>query len=146
MFRERLYGAARDGPEGHPMSAVNDIFVAEGWDRPADFRLRKERLGPDGAAITVAGELDIATAPELRARLDAAINGGARRLVLDLTDVTFMDSVAMAAILNARTRLGDAGRLAVVIPSDSYTRLVFEIAGLPPCLDLYETRDEAIAA
>jgi hypothetical protein len=34
----------------------------------------------------------------------------------------------------------------VVIPSGSYTRLVVEIAGLPRCLDLFETRADALAA
>jgi hypothetical protein len=56
-----------------------------------------------------------------------------------------MDSVALAAILHARARLAADGLVAVAIPRDSYTRLVFEIAGLPQCLDLFETRDEALA-
>ena len=128
------------------MTAVNDIFVADGWDGPDEFQLRKDLMGPDGAILTAGGELDIATAPELRGQLDAAIDAGARRLVLDLTDVTFMDSVAIAAILHARRRLGDDGRLAVTIPTGSYPRLVFEIAGLPRCLDLFETREDALAA
>ena len=129
------------------MTAVDDtIFLIDGWDAPAEFRLRAERLDPESVLVTVAGELDIATVPQLRERLDAAVDAGATRVVLDLTDVSFMDSVAMAAIIHARTRLGDAGRLVVAIPSESYTRLVFEIAGLPRCLDLFETRAEAVAA
>ena len=76
--------------------------------------------------------------------MTAAIARGATGLVVDLHSVTFMDSVAMAAILHARTQLGEGGRLAVVLGADSYTQLVFEIAGLPRCLDLFETRDEAV--
>jgi anti-anti-sigma factor len=108
------------------------------------FELAEEPLGASATCVTVSGELDIATAPELRDRLTAAIDRGVTGLVLDLRHVTFMDSVAMAAIIHARTQLGDRGRLAVVLGPESYTELVFEIAGLPRCLDLFETRDEAV--
>ena len=87
----------------------------------------------------------MATAPALRERMSAAIEGGVRRLVIDLRPLDFLDSVAVAAMLQARRRLGDAGRLAVVIDPDSYIRMVFEIAGLPQCLDVVETRDAALA-
>jgi anti-anti-sigma factor len=127
------------------MSASVQSTVVRGWDQPDDFEVEEEPLEPAGVLLTVAGELDIATAPELRKRLVSAIDAGARRLVIDLCPVSFMDSVAMAAILHARTRLADEGRMAIVLPCDSYTRLVFEIAGLPRCLDLFETRAEALA-
>ena len=126
------------------MSASEQLTVVGRWDQPDDFHVAEERLEPAGVVLTVSGELDMATAPELRARLANAIEAGARRLVIDLCPVSFMDSVAMAAIIHARTQLRD-GRMAIVLPSDSYTRLVFEIAGLPRCLDLFETREEAIA-
>jgi anti-sigma B factor antagonist len=109
------------------------------------FEMAEERLGPRTTLLDVAGELDIATAPELRDRLTTVVERGATGIVVDLRDVTFMDSVAMAAILHARTQLGDKGRMAVVLGAESYTRLVFEIAGLPRCLALFEARDEAVA-
>ena len=110
-----------------------------------DFRLTEEPLDSSGVVLTATGELDIATAPVIRERLNALIADGARRLVLDMRPVSFMDSVALAAILHGRSQLGDRGRMAIVIARDSYPRLVFEIAGLPPSLDLFETREAAIA-
>jgi anti-sigma B factor antagonist len=124
------------------MSAVNESIFVDGWDRPPAFYVLEAPLERDGVVLTVHGELDIATAPAFRERLDAAIDAGAKRLVLDLSPVAFMDSVAIAAILHTRSRLGD-GPLAVVIPQGSYTRLVFEIAGLPRCLDVFETLADA---
>jgi anti-sigma B factor antagonist len=125
------------------LSSALDIFVDD-WDRPPAFQLNEEQLASGALALSAAGELDMATAPALRQRLDAAVDAGARNIVLDLTEVSFIDSVAMAAIIHARSRLGDAGRLAVVIPSGSYTRLVLEIAGLPRCLELFETSEQAL--
>ena len=127
------------------MSTPDQTTVTPEWDQPEAFRLLEEPIDGVGAAFTVSGELDIATAPDLRKRLTRAIERGARGLVVDLSAVSFMDSVAMAAIIHARTQLPDAGRMAIVLDEDSYPRLVFEIAGLPRCLDLFETREQALA-
>ena len=123
---------------------LSDSILGAMSDDWSTFEMAEERLGASGTLLAVSGELDIATAPELRDRLTAAIAAGATGVVVDLRDVTFMDSVAMAAILHARTQLGKKGRLAVVLGAESYTQLVFEIAGLPRCLELFETRAAAI--
>lgn len=125
------------------MSRLDSILGAMPDDWSA-FELAEEPLGATGIYLTVAGELDIATAPDLRDRLMAAIKRGVTGVVVDLREVTFMDSVAMAAILHARTQLGGRGRFAIVLGADSYTQLVFEIAGLPRCLTLFETPEQAI--
>jgi len=125
------------------MSRMDTILGAMPDDWSA-FELAEEPLGASATCVTVSGELNIATAPDLRDRLTAAIDRGLTGLVLDLRNVTFMDSVAMATIIHVRTQLGGRGRLAVVLDAESYTQLVFEIAGLPRCLDLFETRDEAV--
>jgi anti-anti-sigma factor len=119
------------------MSAMTDVADS--------FELTDEPLVPSGRVLTVAGELDIATAPELRAHLDAAIDGGTSRLVVDLRPLSFLDSVALATLLRARRRLGDDGMMAVVAAPDSYVRLILEVAGMPHCLDVFETREHAIA-
>ena len=108
-------------------------------------RLDEESLDPSGLLLTVSGELHLATAPELRARLTAAIDAGVNRLVIDLRPLSFLDSVALAALLHARKSLGDAGRMAVVVAPGSYTRLIFEVAGMPRCVDVFETREHAVA-
>jgi anti-sigma B factor antagonist len=123
----------------------SDQVVGATVEETGGFMVSATTFEPSGVLLTVSGELDIATAPLLRERLSAAIGGGVRRLVLDLCPVSFMDSVAVAAILHARRDLGEGGRMAVATAPESYPRLVFEIAGLPACLDLFETPGAAIA-
>ena len=65
--------------------------------------------------------------------------------MIDLRPLFFLDSVAVATLLRVAGQLGDDGRLAVVVDPDSYIRMVFEIAGLPQCLDVVETRDAGLA-
>ena len=111
---------------------------------PSALCMTEESLEPYGVVLTVGGELDIATAPELRTRLNAAVDAGTSRLVIDLRPLSFLDSVAMATLLQARRRLGESGRMAVVVAADSYVRLIFEVAGMPQCVDVFETREQAV--
>jgi anti-sigma B factor antagonist len=112
---------------------------------PGAFDVTEEQLFPSGVVLAVSGELDMATAPELRERLDAALEAGVRRIVVDLQELTFLDSIALAMLLHASRRLGDEGRMAVVVAPDSYVRLIFEVAGIPHCVDVVESRAQAIA-
>jgi anti-sigma B factor antagonist len=112
---------------------------------PGAFDVTEEQLFPSGVVLAVSGELDMATAPELRERLDAALEAGVRRIVVDLQELTFLDSIALAMLLHASRRLGDEGRMAVVVAPDSYVRLIFEVAGMPHCVDVVESRAQAIA-
>jgi anti-sigma B factor antagonist len=95
--------------------------------------------------IAPEGELDVATAPRLREQLSEAIDAGADRLVVDLREVTFIDSVALAVLLQAHRRV-EPGHMAVVIAEDSYARLIFDVAGVSHALPLVATPDEALAA
>jgi anti-sigma B factor antagonist len=108
------------------------------------IELTEETFDPSGLVLTVSGELDVATAPTLRERLEAAIEAGTHRLVIDLTAISFLDSVALATIVHAKQRLPEDGRMALAIDPSSYVMLVFESTGLPKVLDLVDTRVQAI--
>jgi anti-sigma B factor antagonist len=109
------------------------------------FAILDAPLGEAGVVVEVRGELDIATAPLLRAHLTAVVESGPGLLVVDLTRVDFLDSITLAVLLSTRKALGDAGRMAVVVEPDSYTRLIFDIAGVDQWLHVVATRDDAIA-
>ena len=125
------------------MSSSEPVIAAIPEEWPP-FDLSEAPLA-NGVVLTVTGELDLETAPELRRRLTAIVLDGATGVVVDLRRVTFMDSIGLAAVLHARTRLAREGRLALVVAPDSYAQLVLEIAGLPPTLARFETRADAIA-
>ena len=111
---------------------------------PHGIELTEETFDPSGLVLSVRGELDIATTPALREHLEAAIEDGKHRIVIDLTAVSFLDSVALATIMHTKQRLPEDGKLALVVEPSSYVMLVFESAGLPKVLDLVETRAQAI--
>jgi anti-anti-sigma factor len=94
-------------------------------------------LGPDvcvsdGAAlVTLAGELDLSTAEELREQLAHPEVLSARAVRVDLSRVSFLDSVIIGVIVTACKRVRAAGSsFSVVCDREGIARNVFEIDGL----------------
>jgi len=110
----------------HPFSPASR---AELIRRLGTLTLRSERDG-DTHAITVSGELDLASAPDLEAELQAVEASDARTIMLDLAGLDFIDSTGLRLLLNAHARSrADSDRLVLLRPADGVFR-VFEIAGL----------------
>jgi anti-sigma B factor antagonist len=78
--------------------------------RPPDVHAIEARDAPPGfAVLALAGEFDVAAAPALRERLAAVSAAGARGVVLDMAEVTFVDSSALRELLRAEAALAAAG-------------------------------------
>ena len=120
------------------------VHVTSTSGEPRGIQLTEETFEPSGLVVTVSGELDVATAPALRDHLEAAIEAGMHRLVIDLCAISFLDSVALAAIVHAKQRLPEEGRMALAIDPSSYVMQVFESTGVTQVLELVETRAQAI--
>ena len=98
-------------------------------DLEQPLRITSGREG-DVAVLTLAGELDPHTAPALAEELDDAIGGGATTVVLQLAELSFIDSSGLRVVISAHRRLDEAGgRLVLRTPSDTVRRLL-EITGL----------------
>jgi anti-sigma B factor antagonist len=106
-----------------------------------------EDSSPDLAILAVGGEVDYEVSPQLKAHLMRAIKAGTRRLVLDLSDVTFIDSTAIGVLAGAVEKLDEAGSgsLAVVSTHEKVMQ-IFEITGLDSVITVHPTREEALAA
>jgi len=97
-----------------------------------------EATGPaKEPTLRVRGEIDVATAPQLRAALNTLVDGGAHRISLDLAAVRFVDSAGLGVLVGALRKLEDrnGGRLRVDNVQDG-VRKVFEITGLGPMFGL----------
>jgi anti-anti-sigma factor len=93
--------------------------------------------------LGAAGEIDLITAHRLEAAADDALDKGARDLWIDLSDVEFIDSSGIHALLQIRGRVEALNRrLAVICPLGPIRR-AFELTGLDEALPLYASRDEA---
>lgn len=98
--------------------------------------------------VTLRGELDAHDAPALRTMFSEAVEGAPAepRVVLDLAQVTFLDSTALGCIVGLLRRVGEAeGELRVVLPGAPTVR-IFEITGLDAIFRTYPTRAAALEA
>jgi len=72
------------------------------------------RLEPSALTVVLHGELDLVTIERLRTLLDAAVSRHPGRLVIDLSDVPFVDVLSLSAMLAATDHVRDDGGIAVV--------------------------------
>jgi anti-anti-sigma factor len=97
----------------------------------------------DAAIVEVSGEIDIATAPALEHAI-ASVHESATRVVVDLSQVSFVDSAALKALTHSRSRLGERAALRVVLPPDQAIRKLFEITQLIEPLGVVDSIDAAL--
>lgn len=96
--------------------------------------------------VSVSGELDQSTAPELRTVLADALgkpNGG---VLVDLSDCGFIDSTGLSLLVETKRRLSEDERRFGVCCPDADVRRLLELTGIGQAVGLFDTRDEAIAA
>lgn len=87
------------------------------------------------ATVTFSGELDLASAAELQMALQDARRTGAGSLRLDMTGVTFIDSVGLSLLVTVRNRVvEEGGRMNVVLPAR--LRSLFDLSGLLEILEV----------
>lgn len=98
--------------------------------------------------ISVRGELDLSTAPELEGPLDEALESGEGSVLIDLCQCEFIDSTGIALIVRAWQRLksSDNGRGLALCSDNDQVRRVLEITGLELSIPVHMTKDEALAA
>ena len=111
-----------------------------------NFSLSSERLDAGGDyVVSLGGEVDLYTAPELKQELHRLVGDGATRLVIDMSDTTFVDSTTLGVLLSVVKRVRPEGGTVVLVCPDRNVRRIFEITLLDRVFAIVDTRDEAFA-
>jgi anti-sigma B factor antagonist len=111
-----------------------------------EFSIDDRRLDDDTHVIAVTGEVDLFTAPEFKERVMAPIAADVGRVVVDLTDATFIDSSSLGVLIGAHRRLrGRGGRLMVACDVTAILK-TFRVTGLDGVFTVAPTVEEALAA
>ncbi len=109
-----------------------------------DFAVHSREVGA-ATVIAVSGELDIHTAPDLTEVLSPAIAAG-QPVIVDLTDVTFMDSSGLSVFVTTLKRAREAETTLVLVVSEPRVMRVFSITGIDTLIDIHATLDSALSA
>jgi anti-anti-sigma factor len=96
------------------------------------------RTDGDVAHVVLRGEFDLAAVPEFETRLAALEADSPSTLVIDLSDLGFMDSSGLRALVAADARARESGRRLAIVSGPPAVRRVFEITQLDRRLDFIE--------
>ena len=128
------------------------IRIRPGIDRlqgcqfiPTRLAAGRPELEDHGFAGQLA-KIDLFTAPELKKTLADAIENGASRVVVDLSETTFLDSTALGVLIGAVKRLRSRDGQLVIVNTDANIAKTFEITGLDQIFTILGDRDSAVGA
>jgi anti-sigma B factor antagonist len=109
-----------------------------------DFGLVDETVDDTTHVVSLRGEIDALTAPKLGSRLYGLADEGNRAVVVDLSDVTFMDSTGIGVLLNALRHFTVRHiQMVLVCPTDRVLR-PFQVTGLMGHLTIVNSREKAL--
>jgi anti-anti-sigma factor len=117
-------------------------------DSPAQTLDATIERRPDGVVLGFRGELDIASVQQAEVELQRAEGeiGGGLPLVVDLRELTFMDSTGLRFILGAQTRASKAGRRFMVVRGPEPVERVFRVTRVDSLIEMVDDPARALAA
>ena len=100
----------------------------------------------DAHVVSVNGDLDLHSAPRLQIELDALREDGARKMIVDLVDVPFIDSTALGVLVRAAKQARADKAQLILVSNDPRTLRVLEITGLSRMFVLERSLADAVGA
>ena len=108
------------------------------------FATSQRQLDERTRVLGVEGELDLASAPNLKWALADALSGATNQLVVDLSSVRFIDSTALGVLVGTHRGLDAGARMAIVCTHPDVLN-IFELTGLDATFDIFRNLDDALA-
>ncbi len=112
---------------------------------PGAMSVRAGAVDERTTVVEIAGEITFSNVNGLGRELAGALKAGARNLVIDLTEVAFIDSSGLSALLTASANARERGG-AVALVHGADPPSIFRFRGVERLLSLYDCRDAAVAA
>src|SRR5215467_5444416 len=108
----------------------------------ADPTPRRDRSN----VLPLKGEIDLHVSPSITASLNRMIEKKPKRLVVDLSDVTYIDSAGLAALIQAMQKVEGYGGKFLLAGLQETVRSIFEISRLDQVFQIFPNADAALAA
>lgn len=94
--------------------------------------------------VAVAGELDLASSPQLEGELDRVWGSEPQQLVIDLRRLEFMDSTGLSIIVGAHQRMAEHGRSLTLVKGSPQVQRLLDLTGVAERLQLVDTPEEVV--
>ena len=100
----------------------------------------------DVTVIRPSGELDVNNVGELKQMIEGELNRGTMKMVVDLCDVTYMDSAALGVLVSGLKRARLARAQLKLANVNGPVEKIFNLTRLTKFFDIYSSTDEAVGA
>ena len=110
-----------------------------------EFNVQTAQIADETFVVSVTGEADMHTAPELERELQDVLRLGGRTAVVDLVEVGFIDSTALGLLLRFQPRFRTRGGDLVLVSDDRRVLRTFEITGLDRIFTIEQRLGDAVA-
>jgi anti-anti-sigma factor len=107
------------------------------------FSVIQSRPDEQTSLVTLEGELDLERAPALKWALVDSLDAGYKQLVVDLSQVRFMDSTALSVLVGVNKSLDVGARLAIVCVNGNVLK-IFELSGMDGMFSIFPTLEQAL--
>jgi stage II sporulation protein AA (anti-sigma F factor antagonist) len=126
------------------LSSSEPSVDARGITPPPAFRVEVLPAPVGTLVLKLVGEHDLAASAGFRERVEAALAAGARNVVIDMEETTFIDSSMLKELLRANTAIADAGGRMVVTAVAAPVERLLELTRSAELLEIAPTRDAAL--
>ena len=109
-----------------------------------NFHINDEAVDDQTHVIELGGEVDLYTAPEFKERMVQVIENGKKRVVVDLSEATFIDSTTLGVLVGGVKRLRPTGGSLALVCTDQNIQKIFEITGLDRVFPIHASREDAL--
>ena len=110
----------------------------------SEFVREARPIGEHAYLISLAGDFDLHSGPEFERRVLEALGRSATDLLIDLSEVSFIDSTTIGILMRTRKRLAPLGGRVLVVTSDRNILRLFEITALDRMFEIYSSRTDAL--
>lgn len=107
------------------------------------MEIAEERIN-DVDLVKTTGELTASSSPELKAKLNSMIKAGKTTLLIDMSEVVFIDSSGLGALVACLQRVSEAGGVLKIFGLQDHPRKVFFLTRLDRVFDIFDDREAAL--
>lgn len=97
--------------------------------RPTEFKVERSSISHEACRLSIAGELDLATAPTLEDAVNKALLDGATTIEIDLANLSFIDSTGLRLFLQLNERAAPDGWSLLMVKPSEPVRAILRITG-----------------
>jgi len=112
------------------------------WSNQVEFKIGYKRVEHDEMVVRVAGELDLSTTPDFEAVIKEVSSSNPRVLVIDMRDLSYINSSGMYVLLKTQFRLSQEGGEVVIVGASPEVLVTLELIGVPLRIRCVNTMDE----